>query len=146
MVVIQNSINDLSVNKKNLIQTLQKVITDLGYGGSELLIRLVDTAEIQLLNKTYRKKNKSTNILSFPSELPQEIDIAILGDLVICIAVVQIEAKAQKKSFENHLIHIAIHGVLHLLGFNHIKDNEANKMEDLEIKILAEFGVENPVN
>ncbi len=144
MVVIQNSINDLYINEQNLTNNLQQVIANLGYGGSELLIRLVDKAEIQLLNKTYRKKNKPTNVLSFPSELPKEIEIAILGDVVICISVLQIEAKVQNKSFENHLMHIAVHGVLHLLGYDHIKDNEANEMESLEIKILQELGIENP--
>ncbi|VVM23373.1 Metal-dependent hydrolase YbeY, involved in rRNA and/or ribosome maturation and assembly [uncultured Gammaproteobacteria bacterium] len=97
MVVIQNTLNDSSINEKNLTNTLQQVIVELGYGESELLIRLVDAAEIQLLNRTYREKDKPTNVLSFPSELPKEIDMAILGDVVICIAVVQIEANAQSK-------------------------------------------------
>ncbi len=144
MVVIQNTLNDSSLNERNLTDTLQQVIAELGYGGSELLIRLVDTAEIQLLNGTYREKDKPTNVLSFPSELPKEIEVAILGDVVICIAVVQIEAKAQSKTFENHLMHMAVHGVLHLLGYDHIKDNEADEMEGLEIKILAGLGIENP--
>jgi probable rRNA maturation factor len=86
MVVIQNTLNDSSLNERNLTDTLQQVIAELGYGGSELLIRLVDTAEIQLLNRTYREKDKPTNVLSFPSELPKEIEVAILGDVVICIA------------------------------------------------------------
>ncbi len=144
MVVIQNSVNDSSVNEQNLTDTLQQVIDDLGVGGSELLIRLVDKAEIQLLNKTYREKDKPTNVLSFPSELPKEIDIAILGDVVICITVVQIEAQAQSKSFENHLMHMAIHGILHLLGYDHIKDSESDEMEGLEIKILAGLGIDSP--
>ncbi len=144
MVVIQNTLNDSSLNERNLTDTLQQVIAELGYGGRELLIRLVDTAEIQLLNGTYREKDKPTNVLSFPSELPKEIEVAILGDVVICIAVVQIEAKAQSKTFENHLMHMAVHGVLHLLGYDHIKDNEADEMEGLEIKILAGLGIENP--
>jgi probable rRNA maturation factor len=144
MVVIQNTFNDSSINEKNLTDTLQQVIVELGYGESELLIRLVDTAEIQLLNRTYREKDKPTNVLSFPSELPKEIDMAILGDVVICITVVQIEANAQSKTFENHLMHMVIHGILHLLGYDHIKDNEADEMEGLEIKILAGLGIDNP--
>jgi probable rRNA maturation factor len=143
MVVIQNAVNDSSVNEQNLTDILQQVIDDLGVGGNELLIRLVDKTEIQHLNKTYRGNDKPTNVLSFPSKLPKEIDIAILGDVVICIAVVQIEAKAQNKSFENHLMHMAVHGVLHLLGYDHIKDNEADDMESLEIQILKKLGVEN---
>jgi len=88
MVVIQNSINNVSINEKNLKDTLQKVITDLDQGESELLIRIVDKVEIQNLNKTYRHKDKLTNVLSFPSDLPIEIEESILGDVVICAAVV----------------------------------------------------------
>jgi ssRNA-specific RNase YbeY (16S rRNA maturation enzyme) len=73
MVVIQNSINDLSINAQNLTDILQQVIADLGVGASELLIRIVDIAEIQNLNKTYRNQDKPTNVLSFPSDLPKEI-------------------------------------------------------------------------
>ncbi len=144
MVIIQNAVNGLSVNEKNLADTLQQVIDDLDVGENELLIRLVDKTEIRLLNKTYREKDKPTNVLSFPSELPKEINEVILGDVVICIAVVKAEAQMQNKSFDNHLMHIAIHGVLHLLGFDHIKDSEANEMEALEIKILAGLGIKNP--
>ncbi len=144
MVVIQNAINDFSVNEKDLSNTLQQVITDLGVGSSELLIRLSGKDEIQQLNNRYRGKDKPTNVLSFPSDIPKEIDESILGDVVICTAVVQDEAKAQHKTFENHLIHMAIHGVLHLLGYDHIKGSEANEMEALEIKILAGLGIDNP--
>lgn len=144
MVVIQNAINDFSVNEKDLSNTLQQVITDLGVGSSELLIRLAGKDEIQQLNNRYRGKDKPTNVLSFPSDIPKEIDESILGDVVICTAVVQDEAKAQHKTFENHLIHMAIHGVLHLLGYDHIKGSEANEMEALEIKILAGLGIDNP--
>jgi len=84
MVVIQNPINDVSVNEQNLKDTLQQVMTDLGKGKSELLIRIVGKVEIQNLNKTYRDKDQPTNVLSFPSDLPIEIDEMILGDIVIC--------------------------------------------------------------
>jgi len=144
MVVIQNSINDVSINEQNIKDALQQVITDLGKGESELLIRIVDKVEIQNLNKTYRHKDKSTNVLSFPSNLPIEIDESILGDVVICANVVASEAKAQNKTFDHHLVHIAIHGTLHLLGFDHIEESDANKMESLEIKILEKIGIDNP--
>ena len=144
MVVIQNSINDVSINEQNLKDALQQVITDLGKGESELLIRIVDKVEIQNLNKTYRHKDKSTNVLSFPSNLPIEIDESILGDVVICANVVASEAKAQNKIFDHHLVHIAIHGTLHLLGFDHIEESDANKMENLEIKVLEKMGISNP--
>jgi probable rRNA maturation factor len=144
MVVIQNSINDVSINEKNLKDTLQQVITDLDKGESELLIRIVDKVEIQNLNKTYRHKDKVTNVLSFPSDLPVEIDESILGDVVICADVVANEAKVQNKTFDHHLIHMAIHGTLHLLGFDHIKESDANKMESLEIEILEKIKIANP--
>lgn len=144
MVVIQNSINDVSINEINLKDTLQQVITDLGKGESELLIRIVDKVEIQNLNKTYRHKDQATNVLSFPSDLPVEIDESILGDVVICTDVVDEEAKAQNKTFDHHLLHMAIHGTLHLLGFDHIEESDANKMESLEIKILEKIEIANP--
>lgn len=144
MVVIQNSINDVSVNEQKLKDTLQQVITDLDKGESELLIRVVDEAEIQDLNKRYRDKDQPTNVLSFPSDLPIEIDESILGDVVICTSVVTNEAAAQNKTFENHLTHMAIHGTLHLLGFDHIEESDANEMEALEIKILEKIKIDNP--
>jgi len=144
MVVIQNSINDVLINEQNLKDTLQKVITDLDKGESELLIRIVDKLEIQNLNKTYRNKDQTTNVLSFPSDLPIEIDESILGDVVICADVVASEAKVQNKTFDHHLTHMAIHGTLHLLGFDHIKESDANEMESLEIRILEKFEIANP--
>jgi len=144
MVVIQNSINDDLINEQVLIDTLQHVITDLGKGESELLIRIVDRDEIQTLNNTYRHKDKPTNVLSFPSDLPIEIDESILGDVVICTDVVLEEANEQKKTFDNHLTHMAVHGTLHLLGYDHIEENDAIKMEALEIKILEKMKIANP--
>lgn len=144
MIVIQNTIKDSMVDEQSLTGTLQQVITDLGVSNSELLIRLVDKDEIQQLNNTYRGKDKPTNILSFPYDIPKQIDESILGDVVICLAVVQDESKTQNKTFENHLTHIAVHGVLHLLGYDHIKDSEFNEMQALEVKILAGLGIDNP--
>ena len=143
-IVIQNTCADRLIDEKNLAQTLDQVLIDLGQGAAELLIRLVDKAEIQQLNHTYRHKNQTTNVLSFPSDLPIEINEAILGDVVICVDVVKEEAKVQNKAFDDHLIHMAIHGTLHLLGYDHIKDSEAEVMENLEIKILEKMKIANP--
>ena len=140
MVVIQNSINDVLINERNLVDVLQQVITDLDKDESELLIRIVDKIEIQNLNKTYRHKDKTTNVLSFPVE----IDEAILGDVVICSEVVAKEAKEQNKTFNDHLLHIAIHGTLHLIGYDHVKESEAVEMENLEIKILEKMQIADP--
>ncbi len=144
MVVIQNSIKDTSINEESLIDTLQQVINDLGKGESELLIRMVDKNEIQNLNKTYRHQDKPTNVLSFPSDVPIEIDEEILGDVVICIEVVKQEAQDQQKIFLDHLTHMAVHGTLHLLGYDHIEDDQAKTMESLEVEILDRLQIKNP--
>ena len=144
MVVIQNSIKDTSINEESLTDTLQQVINDLGKGESELLIRMVDKNEIQNLNKTYRHQDKPTNVLSFPSDVPIEIDEEILGDVVICIEVVKQEAQDQQKIFLDHLTHMAVHGTLHLLGYDHIEDDQAKTMESLEVEILDRLQIKNP--
>lgn len=110
----------------------------------ELTIRIVDKTESQNLNKTYRNIDKPTNILSFPFEVPKEVECDLLGDLVICNAVVEEEAKQQNKLFENHWAHMVIHGTLHLLGFDHIENAEAEEMEQLEIKSLKQHDIDNP--
>ncbi|MDH5471532.1 MAG: rRNA maturation RNase YbeY [Gammaproteobacteria bacterium] len=107
-------------------------------------IRIVDEVESQSLNHEYRGKDKPTNVLSFPMELPEELGETILGDLVICAPVVEKEAAEQYKSSEAHWAHMVIHGVLHLQGFDHISDEQAEEMETLEIKYLEELGYKNP--
>ena len=110
----------------------------------ELTIRLVDEQESQNLNHTYRGKDKPTNVLSFPFEVPDGIDMDLLGDLVICTQVVAREATEQNKALAAHWAHMVIHGCLHLLGFDHISDDEAEEMEALEIDILKKLGFNNP--
>ena len=112
----------------------------------ELTIRLVNIAESQQLNKQYRQKDKPTNVLSFPFEVPEGIELNLLGDLVICSQVVEQEAKAQNKELFDHWAHMVIHGCLHLLGYDHINDTDANEMEALEIEILAKLAIANPYN
>ena len=92
--------------------------------------------EIQVLNKEYRSKNQVTNVLSFSSDIPLEIGESILGDVVICVDVVREEAVLGSKAFSDHLSHMAIHGVLHLLGYDHADLPSANKMEGIEIDFL----------
>lgn len=111
---------------------------------TEVTVRLVDEAESQELNRDYRGKDKSTNVLSFPFEAPPGIELPLLGDLVICRQVVEREAAEQHKPLQDHWAHMVIHGCLHLLGFDHIKDDEAEIMEAREIAILEEFGIANP--
>ncbi len=112
--------------------------------GSELTIRIVTAEESQELNSTYRGKDKPTNVLSFPSDLPEHIEEPYIGDLVICAEVVEQEAIAQNKLLAAHWSHMVIHGTLHLLGFDHIEDAEAEEMEALEVEILTGLGFANP--
>ncbi|MEK2609894.1 rRNA maturation RNase YbeY [Pseudomonas shirazensis] len=113
--------------------------------GSEMTIRLVDETEGRELNHTYRHKDYATNVLSFPADVPDELlDIPLLGDLVICVAVVEREAAEQGKALEAHWAHLVIHGCLHLLGYDHIDDDEAEEMEALERTLLAELGHPDP--
>ena len=110
----------------------------------ELTIRLVSEEESQTLNHEYRGKEKPTNVLSFPFDAPPEVPIELLGDLIICIAVVEREADEQNKSTEAHWAHMVVHGCLHLVGHDHLEEAEAVKMETLEVEILKTLNIKNP--
>ena len=144
MVVIQNIINDATVDEEKLKLTCQQFMQEFDVGDSELVVRLVSPVEMQVLNKEYRSKNQVTNVLSFLSDIPMEIGETILGDVVICVDVVREEAVLGGKVFSDHLIHMAIHGILHLLGYDHNDLPSANKMEGIEIEFLKKIGVNNP--
>ena len=118
----------------------------------EVTVRLVGCEESQMLNQRYRGKDAPTNILSFPADIladmPEEMslamDIPLLGDIVICAAIVNRGAAQQGKSLAHHWAHILVHGVLHLRGYDHISTAEAQEMEALECRILATYGIDNP--
>jgi probable rRNA maturation factor len=109
-----------------------------------LTIRLVGSAESRRLNRTWRGKDKPTNVLSFPSGVPEVPQSMELGDLAICAPVVAREAREQHKLLRAHWAHMVIHGVLHLLGHDHENDDDAHEMEALEVQLLAGFGYPNP--
>jgi probable rRNA maturation factor len=113
---------------------------------ADLAIRVVDSKEGLSINRHYRGKDLPTNVLSFPAEIPPEVEMAmpLLGDLVICAPVVAREAEDQGKSVNAHYAHLTIHGVLHLLGLNHEDEREAEAMEQLEREILADLGYPDP--
>jgi len=111
---------------------------------AELSIRIVDAREGRALNRQYRDRDYATNVLSFPVELPPGIASPLLGDLAICAPVVVREAREQGKALRDHYAHLTVHGVLHLLGFDHQGDAEAARMEKLETRILAGLGVPDP--
>ncbi|WP_048307368.1 rRNA maturation RNase YbeY [Halomonas sp. PR-M31] len=110
----------------------------------ELTIRLVSGDESRCLNRDYRGKDKPTNVLSFPFEAPPVLEMPLLGDLVICHEVVAREALQQNKSLADHYAHMVVHGTLHLLGYDHIEETEAEGMEMLERTILASLGIADP--
>ncbi|HVV68392.1 MAG TPA: rRNA maturation RNase YbeY [Gammaproteobacteria bacterium] len=111
----------------------------------ELTIRLVDEAESAELNSTYRHKKGPTNVLSFVFDSPSEVNIPIyLGDLVICAPLVLTEAEQQQKPILAHFAHLTIHGVLHLLGYDHETEQDANVMENLETTILGQLKIADP--
>ena len=97
-----------------------------------------------LLNHEYRGKDKPTNVLSFPFEAPPGIELDLLGDLIICRQVVEKEAEEQSKPLLAHWAHMVVHGSLHLLGYDHIEDDEAEEMESLETEIMQTMGFEDP--
>ena len=110
----------------------------------EMTVRIVDEAESPELNLTYRGKDRPTNVLSFPFECPDEVELPLLGDLVICRQVVEREAAEQEKPLMSHWAHMVVHGSLHLLGYDHIEDNEAEEMESLETQIMQGLGFDDP--
>ena len=110
---------------------------------AELTLRIVNEAEITALNESYRHKQGPTNVLSFPSEAPPEVESPLLGDIVICAPVVLREAIHQGKTLAAHWAHLVAHGVLHLLGYDH-DEEQAEVMESLEIRILAGLGYSDP--
>ena len=111
---------------------------------AEVTVRIVDEQESHQLNLQYRGKDKPTNVLSFPFECPPGIELPLLGDLVICRQVVEQEAEEQNKPLAAHWAHMVVHGSLHLLGYDHIEDDEAEEMESLETEIMQGMGYEDP--
>jgi len=111
---------------------------------ADLALRVVGDYEGRSLNRHYRGKDSATNVLSFPAELPPGVDLPVLGDIVICAPVVQKEARLQGKQERAHFAHLTVHGVLHLLGFDHEDPRDAQAMETLEREILDELGFGDP--
>lgn len=123
---------------------LNKLSQSIDINHKELTIRVVEVAESQQLNHQFRHQNKPTNVLSFPSHLPEIATQNYLGDIVICADIIEHEALAQNKSNEAHWAHMLVHGILHLQGFDHIDDPQAVKMEALEVSLLAKLGYPDP--
>ena len=107
-------------------------------------VQIVSQDEMRELNNTWRGKNSPTNVLSFPMQSPDEVDLKILGDLALCADVINTEARQQHKPTQAHWAHMVVHGMLHLQGYDHIDEHQADEMEALEIRILDQLGFDNP--
>ncbi|HSS64671.1 MAG TPA: rRNA maturation RNase YbeY [Gammaproteobacteria bacterium] len=121
----------------------QAALSEIG-GNPEITVRIVDETESAELNRTYRRVSGPTNVLSFPFESPQEAQLPLLGDVVICAPLVEEEAREQNKTVEAHWAHMVVHGTLHLLGYDHQSDGQAARMESEERRILAQLGITDP--
>lgn len=113
---------------------------------AEVTLRIVDAPEMLALNQQFRQQAKTTNVLAFPADVPGHIplDIPFVGDVVICPEVLAQESAQGSQSLEAHWAHIVIHGVLHLLGFDHIEPQDEVKMQALEVELLQQLGYPNP--
>ncbi len=111
---------------------------------TELVIRIVDAEEGRALNAAWRGRDRPTNVLAFAADLPPELKLPLLGDLVLCAPVVAAEASEQGKSVADHYAHLTIHGVLHLLGYDHEDEAAALIMESEERRVLAGLGIADP--
>ncbi|PWW16023.1 MULTISPECIES: rRNA maturation RNase YbeY [Pseudidiomarina] len=131
-------------SQQQFSQWVTSVLKHLAQPDSEMTIRVVDSDEGLQLNHDYRGKDYATNVLSFPFESPVPLPLQLLGDLVICAPVVSREATEQNKPLVAHWAHLVVHGTLHLLGYDHIEDQQAEQMEQLERDILAGLGYADP--
>ena len=141
---LQIAIDSNALPTRDQFETWVRLALGNTMAEAELTIRLVNKHESQSLNHTYRGKDKPTNVLSFPFESPPEVELPLLGDLVICVPVVEAEASEQNKTLEAHWAHMVVHGCLHLLGYDHIVDSEAEEMESLETQLIESLGFPNP--
>ena len=145
-IIIQYAADKTLAPKASLLRRYANTALDTKFPAAEITIRIVDVNEMSELNSHYRQKQGATNVLSFPFTLPDdvELDIPLLGDIVICADVVNREAKEQGKERDAHWAHMIVHGVFHLLGYDHELDHEADIMEAQEITVMQTLGFSNP--
>lgn len=143
-VDIQHSDNIGSVPSNDEVASWVRSVLLRQNCSASVSVRFVDEVEIRSLNKQYRGLDEPTNVLSFPCDMCDEFGLRILGDIVVCEPVVNREALEQGKSPGDHWAHIVVHGLLHLLGFDHAEDRQAQEMENLEVSLLKEMEVNDP--
>ena len=144
---IQNQVSSIPISEDQ-IKLWAKTTLQTQISSAELTICIIDSPEMTQLNHQYRHKNQPTNVLSFPTELPKEIvaqlEVPFIGDILICPEVLMQESQTQEKNLEFHWAHIVVHGVLHLLGYDHIDEKDAQIMQSLETQILQQLNYPNP--
>lgn len=146
LIDIQRASDDLIPYDDNCLINWAKLPLMGSIRAGELTLRLVNKEEIQHLNATYRGKNQPTNVLAFPYDIPKHIELEcpLLGDIIVCPAVLKDESIECNRPLDAHWAHIIIHGVLHLLGYDHIEEEDAKVMKDLEIQLLRQLNFANP--
>lgn len=146
-VELQNaSLDQDGLPSEETLETWAQKALEIGgrTADAELTVRLVEPQEIQSLNALYRHIDRPTNILSFPFECPEEVELPLIGDLIVCMQVLRREAEEQGKSVDEHFAHLIVHGCLHLIGYDHIEPQDAQIMEPLEVKAVMALGYDNP--
>ncbi len=145
---MENASSSPNVPDEKLVhQWVYAALAEINTGGKddlELSVRVVDEEESADLNQRYRHKQGATNVLSFPADLPDSLQLPLLGDLVICAQIVEREARQQDKSLDAHWAHMLIHGSLHLMGYDHIDGRDTEEMELLETKIITSLNFPPP--
>lgn len=131
------------------LDLLKEVCLEINQSNAEVSILLTDAAHMQSLNRDFRQKDAPTNVLSFESGQLRRIYLpdhrpVLLGDIALGYEVLEKESQSSGISFENHLAHLLVHGMLHLLGYDHMNENDAQEMETLEIRVLSKFNIPNP--
>ena len=144
-----NSLKFIKLSKSEIFDVVTEVFKTVEYKftkNHQLNLSFISSEEMQLLNKTYRNKDKPTNVLSFelPKNFPVGNEKTLIGEIALCEEIIYEESKKYKKIFENRLKHMIIHGLLHLIGFDHIKKEEENKMESIEKKIMKSISAGDP--
>jgi probable rRNA maturation factor len=144
-IAVSRSIDPLDEepDESEIASLLTSTLRSLDAKASEVSVRIVSRTEIAALNEQYRGQDKATNVLSFPAEVSID-DYAHLGDIVICTTIVKEEACKYNKPFRSRYTHMLVHGLLHLMGYDHLSADDRDCMEALEIDLLSHLGVENP--
>lgn len=146
LIEVQRALNNDygSPDDGAIVQWCQVALEDTNSIDAGVTIRLVEANEIRVTNQQWRGKDKSTNVLSFPADFPAETGVKYLGDIMICPQVLETESLEQGKALADHWAHIVVHGVLHLLGYDHEQDSDAQSMEQREREILASLNIADP--